>query len=97
MLHRFAPVLLGLLVLVALVESPDFPRAVLAAGLALLGIEAMFEKEPMATYIVSQICFDADVIATAKMAQPNLPAYWLASLKPNKKRKTPPPTADPRN
>jgi methylenetetrahydrofolate reductase (NADPH) len=27
-------------------------------------IEAMFEKEPMATYIVSQICFDADVIAT---------------------------------
>jgi methylenetetrahydrofolate reductase (NADPH) len=24
----------------------------------------MFEKEPMATYIVSQICFDADVIAT---------------------------------
>jgi methylenetetrahydrofolate reductase (NADPH) len=27
-------------------------------------IEAMFEKEPMATYIVSQICFDASVIAT---------------------------------
>ena len=27
-------------------------------------IEAMFEKEPMATYIVSQICFDADVITT---------------------------------
>jgi methylenetetrahydrofolate reductase (NADPH) len=27
-------------------------------------IEAMFEKEPMATYIVSQICFDADVIRT---------------------------------
>jgi methylenetetrahydrofolate reductase (NADPH) len=27
-------------------------------------IEAMFEKEPMATYIVSQICFDVDVIAT---------------------------------
>jgi methylenetetrahydrofolate reductase (NADPH) len=27
-------------------------------------IEAMFAKEPMATYIVSQICFDADVIAT---------------------------------
>jgi len=27
-------------------------------------IDAMFEKEPMATYIVSQICFDADVIAT---------------------------------
>ena len=27
-------------------------------------IEAMFEKEPMATYIVSQICFDTDVIAT---------------------------------
>ncbi len=27
-------------------------------------IEAMFEKEPMATYIVSQICFDAEVIAT---------------------------------
>jgi methylenetetrahydrofolate reductase (NADPH) len=27
-------------------------------------IEAMFEKEPMATYIVSQISFDADVIAT---------------------------------
>ena len=27
-------------------------------------IEAMFQKEPMATYIVSQICFDADVIAT---------------------------------
>jgi methylenetetrahydrofolate reductase (NADPH) len=26
-------------------------------------IEAMFEKEPMATYIVSQICFDAEVIA----------------------------------
>jgi methylenetetrahydrofolate reductase (NADPH) len=26
-------------------------------------IEAMCEKEPMATYIVSQICFDADVIA----------------------------------
>jgi methylenetetrahydrofolate reductase (NADPH) len=25
-------------------------------------IDAMFEKEPMATYIVSQICFDADVI-----------------------------------
>jgi methylenetetrahydrofolate reductase (NADPH) len=25
-------------------------------------IEAMFEKEPMAGYIVSQICFDADVI-----------------------------------
>jgi methylenetetrahydrofolate reductase (NADPH) len=25
-------------------------------------IEAMFAKEPMATYIVSQICFDADVI-----------------------------------
>jgi methylenetetrahydrofolate reductase (NADPH) len=25
-------------------------------------IEAMFEKEPMATYIVSQICFDAEVI-----------------------------------
>ena len=24
----------------------------------------MFEKEPMATYIVSQICFDADVIRT---------------------------------
>jgi methylenetetrahydrofolate reductase (NADPH) len=27
-------------------------------------IEAMFEKEPMATYIVSQICFEADVIVT---------------------------------
>jgi methylenetetrahydrofolate reductase (NADPH) len=27
-------------------------------------IEAMFAKAPMATYIVSQICFDADVIAT---------------------------------
>jgi methylenetetrahydrofolate reductase (NADPH) len=27
-------------------------------------IEAMFAKEPMATYIVSQICFDAEVIAT---------------------------------
>jgi methylenetetrahydrofolate reductase (NADPH) len=27
-------------------------------------IEAMFAKEPMATYIVSQICFDADVIVT---------------------------------
>jgi methylenetetrahydrofolate reductase (NADPH) len=27
-------------------------------------IEAMFAKEPMATYIVSQICFDADVIST---------------------------------
>lgn len=27
-------------------------------------IEAMFAKEPMATYIVSQICFDSDVIAT---------------------------------
>jgi methylenetetrahydrofolate reductase (NADPH) len=27
-------------------------------------IEAMFEKEPMATYIVSQICFEADVIST---------------------------------
>jgi methylenetetrahydrofolate reductase (NADPH) len=27
-------------------------------------IKAMFEKEPMATYIVSQICFDAKVIAT---------------------------------
>jgi methylenetetrahydrofolate reductase (NADH) len=27
-------------------------------------IEAMFEKEPMATYIVSQICFDAPVIET---------------------------------
>jgi methylenetetrahydrofolate reductase (NADPH) len=27
-------------------------------------IEAMFEKEAMATYIVSQICFDAEVIAT---------------------------------
>jgi methylenetetrahydrofolate reductase (NADPH) len=27
-------------------------------------IDAMFEKEPRATYIVSQICFDADVIAT---------------------------------
>jgi methylenetetrahydrofolate reductase (NADPH) len=27
-------------------------------------IDAMFEKEPMATYIVSQISFDADVIAT---------------------------------
>jgi methylenetetrahydrofolate reductase (NADPH) len=27
-------------------------------------IEAMFAKEPMATYIVSQICFDAGVIAT---------------------------------
>jgi methylenetetrahydrofolate reductase (NADH) len=26
-------------------------------------IDAMFAKEPMATYIVSQICFDADVIA----------------------------------
>ena len=27
-------------------------------------IDAMFEKEPLATYIVSQICFDTDVIAT---------------------------------
>jgi methylenetetrahydrofolate reductase (NADH) len=27
-------------------------------------IEAMFEKEPLATYIVSQICFDAETIAT---------------------------------
>jgi methylenetetrahydrofolate reductase (NADPH) len=27
-------------------------------------IEAMFAKAPMATYIVSQICFDAEVIAT---------------------------------
>jgi methylenetetrahydrofolate reductase (NADH) len=27
-------------------------------------IDAMFEKEPMATYIVSQICFEAEVIAT---------------------------------
>jgi methylenetetrahydrofolate reductase (NADPH) len=26
-------------------------------------IEAMFQKEPMATYIVSQICFDPEVIA----------------------------------
>jgi methylenetetrahydrofolate reductase (NADPH) len=27
-------------------------------------IEAMFQKEPLATYIVSQICFEAEVIAT---------------------------------
>jgi methylenetetrahydrofolate reductase (NADPH) len=27
-------------------------------------IEAMFEKEPMATYIVSQICFEGEVITT---------------------------------
>jgi methylenetetrahydrofolate reductase (NADH) len=27
-------------------------------------IEAMFEREPMATYIVSQLCFDAEVIRT---------------------------------
>jgi methylenetetrahydrofolate reductase (NADPH) len=27
-------------------------------------IDAMFEKEPMATYIVSQVCFDPGVIAT---------------------------------
>lgn len=27
-------------------------------------IQAMFEKEPMATYIVSQICFDPDTIRT---------------------------------
>jgi methylenetetrahydrofolate reductase (NADPH) len=27
-------------------------------------IQAMFEKEPMATYIVSQICFDAEATAT---------------------------------
>jgi methylenetetrahydrofolate reductase (NADPH) len=27
-------------------------------------IDAMFEKEPMATYIVSQICFESEVIAT---------------------------------
>jgi methylenetetrahydrofolate reductase (NADPH) len=27
-------------------------------------IQAMFEKEPLATYIVSQICFDAEVIGT---------------------------------
>ncbi len=33
-------------------------------------IEAMFAKEPMATYIVSQICFDSDVIATWVQARP---------------------------
>jgi glycerophosphoryl diester phosphodiesterase len=38
------------------------------------------------------ISFNADVIAAVKKGQPDLPAYWLASLKPNKK-KTPPPTA----
>jgi methylenetetrahydrofolate reductase (NADPH) len=27
-------------------------------------VQAMFEKEPLATYIVSQICFDAEVIGT---------------------------------
>ena len=27
-------------------------------------IQAMFDKEPLATYIVSQICFDAEVIGT---------------------------------
>jgi glycerophosphoryl diester phosphodiesterase len=40
------------------------------------------------------ISFNADVIAAVKKAQPNLPAYWLVSLKPSKKKKTPPPTAE---
>jgi methylenetetrahydrofolate reductase (NADPH) len=35
-----------------------------------LTIQAMFEKAPMATHIVSQICFDADVIAT-----------WIANVR----------------
>ncbi|HVK18120.1 MAG TPA: glycerophosphodiester phosphodiesterase [Fimbriiglobus sp.] len=40
------------------------------------------------------ICFNADVIAAVKKAQPDLPAYWLAGLKENKKKKTLPPTAE---
>jgi glycerophosphoryl diester phosphodiesterase len=34
------------------------------------------------------------VIAAVKKMQPDLPAYWLVGLKPNKKKKTPPPTAE---
>lgn len=40
------------------------------------------------------ICFNADVIAAVKQAQPSLPAYWLAGLKENKKTKKAPPTAE---
>ena len=40
------------------------------------------------------ISFNADVIAAVKKARPDLPAYWLAGLKENKKTKTPPPTAE---
>ena len=42
-------------------------------------IQAMFEKAPMATYIVSQICFDPAVIDTwigrVRRAQPQLPIW----------------------
>ena len=47
--------------------------------------------EPERTPVIS---FNADVIAAVKKAQPDLPAYWLVSLKENKKKKTPPPTAE---
>ena len=43
-------------------------------------IEAMFEKEPMATYIVSQISFDADVIDTwirRVRERGTLPPIWI--------------------
>jgi glycerophosphoryl diester phosphodiesterase len=40
------------------------------------------------------ISFNADVIAAVKKAQPDLPAYWIVGLKPNKKKKDPPPTAE---
>lgn len=57
---------------------PELDRVLRAAGL-----------EPERTPVIS---FNADVIAAVKKARPDLPAYWVVSLKPKKGEK--PPTAE---
>lgn len=56
----------------------------------LRGLKAS-KLKPEQTPVIS---FNADVIAAVKKARPDLPAYWLVSLKENKKKKTSPPTAE---
>jgi glycerophosphoryl diester phosphodiesterase len=59
---------------------PELKRVLAAAKL-----------KPEQTPIIS---FSADVIAAVKKELPELTAYWIVSITPNKKKKTLPPTLD---
>lgn len=59
---------------------PELKRVLAAAKL-----------KPEQTPVIS---FSADVVAGVKKELPELKAYWIVSITPNKKKKTPPPTLD---